>query len=123
VASEPTLRPTTSVSYELMTRQHIVPQLGEVLLRELAPAHIRTWHRTLLDKPKALGSGTLSATTVLYTHRMLRRALQDAPRWELILRNPCDAVIPRAASLEMRVWTTEEVRRLLDPEGASRPAP
>ena len=114
VASEPIRRPTTSVSYERMASQHVIPHLGLVLLRKLAPAHIRTWHRMLLDKPRAWGGGTLSTTTVLYTHRMLRRALQDALRWELIERNPCDAFVPpRAASLEMRAWTAEEVRRSL----------
>lgn len=48
-----------------MAEQHVIPHLGPVPLRELAPAHIRTWHRTMLDKPRAWGCGTLSTTTEL----------------------------------------------------------
>ena len=43
VQSEPTRRPTTSVSYERCVRDHVVPFLGDVVLRELAPDHVRTW--------------------------------------------------------------------------------
>ena len=45
---------------------------------------------------------------------VLRRALQDALRWELIDRNPCDAVIaPRRAEVEMRAWDGDQVRAFL----------
>lgn len=112
--SAPTRRATTSDSYERLVTQHIVPHLGDVLLHELAPADIRAWHATLLRTPKRWGAGVLSPTSVRTTHRVLRRALQDALRWELIDRNPCDAVIaPRRASPEMRAWNTEEARRFL----------
>src|SRR6478735_865788 len=42
-ASEPTRRPTTSVSYERMVAHHVIPHLGELGLRDLAPAHLRVW--------------------------------------------------------------------------------
>ncbi len=114
VQSEPTRRPTTSVSYERCVRDHVVPYLGDVLLRELAPDHVRGWQTALLQKPLRFRKGTLSPTTVRYCHRLLRRALQDALRWELIDRNPCDAVIaPRRADTEMKVWSPEEARQFL----------
>jgi integrase len=114
VQSEPTRRPTTSVSYERCVRDHVVSNLGEVLLRELAPDHVRAWQTALLHKPLRFRDGTLSPTTVRYCHRLLRRALQDALRWELIDRNPCDAVIaPRRADTEMKVWSPEEAKQFL----------
>ena len=72
VQSEPTRRATTSVSYERCVRDHVVPYLGEVLLRELAPDHVRAWHTALLQKPLRFRKGTLSPTTVRYCHRLLR---------------------------------------------------
>jgi integrase len=112
--SAPTRRATTSVLYDRFVRQHIVPHLGEILIRNLAPADIRAWHTVLLRKAKRWGGAPLSPTTVRTTHRILRRALQDALRWELIDRNPCDAVIaPRRAATEMRAWTAAESRRFL----------
>ncbi len=114
VQSEPTRRPTTSVSYERCMRDHVVPYLGDVVLRDLAPDHVRAWQTALLQKPLRFRDGTLSPTTVRYCHRLLRRALQDALRWELIDRNPCDAVIaPRRADTEMKVWSPEEAKQFL----------
>lgn len=114
VQSAPTRRATTSVSYERCVRDHVIPHLGGVVLRQLTPDHVRTWQTTLLQKPLRFREGTLSPTTVRYCHRLLRRALQDALRWELIERNPCDAVIaPRRRDVEMAVWSAEEVRQFL----------
>jgi integrase len=112
--SASTRRPTTSVSYDTLVRQHIAPHLGAITVVALAPADIRTWHATLLRKPKRWGGASLSPTTVRTVHRVLRRALQDALRWELIDRNPCDAVIaPRRAEVEMRVWDADQARAFL----------
>ena len=114
VQSAPTRRATTSDSYERCVRDHLLPHLGEVRLRELTPERIRNWQTLLLQKPRRFRDGPLSPTTVRYCHRLLRRALQDALRWELIDRNPCDAVVaPRAAETEMQVWTPAEVQRFL----------
>ncbi len=114
VASEPTRRPTTSVSYERCVRDHVIPHLGEMRLRELAPEHVRSWLAVLLGTPRRFRDGPLSTTTVRYCHRLLRRALQDALRWELIERNVCDAVVaPRRADTEMCVWSPPDVRRFL----------
>jgi len=112
--SSSTRRPTTSVLYDRLVRQHVAPHLGTITLDALAPADIRSWHATLLRKPKRWGGAPLSPTTVRTTHRVLRRALQDALRWELIDRNPCDAVIaPRRAEVEMRAWDAEQARAFL----------
>jgi integrase len=115
VQSAPTRRPTTSVSYERCVRDHVIPVLGAVVLRDLSADHVRSWQAELLRKPLRFRDGTLSPTTVRYCHRLLRRALQDALRWELIDRNPCDAVIaPRRADTEMQVWSPTEARRFLE---------
>ena len=114
VASEPTRRPTTSVSYERCVRDHVIPHLGRVRLRDLAPEHIRSWQAALLRTPRRFRDGPLSTTTVRYCHRLLRRALQDALRWDLVDRNVCDAVVaPRRADTEMSVWSPPDVRRFL----------
>ena len=114
VSSEPTRRPTTSVSYERCVRDHVIPHLGAVRLRDLAPEHVRSWQAVLLRKPRRFRHGPLSTTTVRYCHRLLRRALQDALRWDLVDRNVCDAVVaPRRADTEMSVWSPPDVRRFL----------
>ena len=75
---------------------------------------MRGWQTALLQKPLRFRDGTLSPTTVRYCHRLLRRAMQDALRWELIDRNPCDAVIaPCRADTEMKIWSREEAKQFL----------
>jgi integrase len=114
VQSSPTRRPTTSCSYERCIRDYVLPHLGDVILTELGPEHVRNWEAELLCTPRRFRDGALSPTTVGYCHRLLRRALQDALRWGIVDRNPCDAVVPpRRAETEMRIWTPAEVQRFL----------
>ena len=59
--------------------------------------------------------GGLSPFTVQKIHHVLHKALAQAVRWDLIARNPADAVkAPRPAPEEMRPLSAEEARRLLD---------
>jgi integrase len=62
-----------------------------------------------LDEP-----GGLSPQTVLHHHRLLHRALEQAVKWQLLVRNPCDAVEPPTpAPVEMRALTGAESIQLL----------
>lgn len=59
----------------------------------------------------------LSARTVRYVHTILRKALSDATRKGLLVRNPSDAATPpsvRAAKApEMAFWTPFQLARFL----------
>lgn len=56
----------------------------------------------------------LSPTTVGLYHGILHRALDQAVRWRLVQRNPCDDVDPpRPAKPEMQTWTAEQTRTFL----------
>lgn len=57
----------------------------------------------------------LSPQTVLHFHRVLREALQQAVRWQLLARNPADAVEPpRPGRRELRTLNEHESARLLE---------
>ena len=86
------------------------------LLSDLRPAHIQAAYGTALAGGRADGrSGGLSARSVLQHHRELREALSHAVRWQLLVRNPAEAVTPpQAQRHEMHVLTREEARRLLE---------
>ena len=63
------------------------------------------------------GSG-LSAQTVLYHHRVLHRALEQAVKWQLIIRNPADAVNPsRPKRQEMHALDETQTVRLVENYG------
>jgi len=100
------VRPRTYENYELCVRR-LLPHLGRLRLRALAPEHIQQALGKLLDCG-------LAARTVRQVHMVLRCSLKQAVLWRLIASNPSDAVKPpRAERKEMRTLSEEEVRRLL----------
>ena len=61
---------------------------------KLRPVQISDGYAKALVSGRRDGKGGLAPTTVLYMHRLLKHALAEAVRWELLSRNPADAVKP-----------------------------
>jgi len=100
------VRPNTYVNYELCVRR-LLPHLGRVRLRALAPEHIQHALGKLLDRG-------LSARTVRQVHMVLRSSLKQAILWRVMASNPSDAVkAPRTERKEMRTLNEDEVKRFL----------
>jgi integrase len=109
--------PATLVRYEGIVANHLLPAIGRIQLSDLRPAHIQRAYAGALSPGgrKDRRAGALSARTVLQHHRVLREALAHAVRWQLIARNPADAVAtPKPARHEMRVLDRREAWSLLD---------
>ena len=104
----PSLRPRTWVRYEQYVRIHVLPHLGGVRLSRLGPDHLQALYATCLDRG-------LSPTSVAHLHRLLHRALGQAAKWGLIVRNVARLVdAPRMRRREMRTLSPSQARRLLD---------
>jgi integrase len=90
-----TIAGKTFERYREIAKRHLVPALGRLMLPRLTPLHIQAYYSHELSAGR-LGPkiGGLSAQTVLHHHRVLREALQQAVRWQLLARNPADAVEP-----------------------------
>ena len=86
--------PKTLERYRQIIDKNIKPALGGCVLSKLKPLHIQSFYSDALDKGRKDGKGGLSAQTVLHFHRLLHRALGQAVRWQLLVRNPADAVEP-----------------------------
>lgn len=104
----PTLRPRTFQSYESIVRVRIVPVLGRLRLTRLTPPEIQSLYTKLgIDRK-------LSARSIQYTHQVLHAALKQAVGWNLLIRNPTDAVrAPRPARKELATLTGGQVAELL----------
>jgi integrase len=112
--------PATLVQYESFVRRHLIPALGNIPLAKLRPQHIQAYYSHALRNGRADGKGGLLATTVLHHHRVLREALQHAVRWQLIARNPADAVEPpRPARHDVPALSQEVAQRLLEAANAT----
>jgi integrase len=105
--SQPNLAPKTHIRYEQLIRIHMVPVVGNIPLTKLRPLHIHEVYKRVREKG-------LSARTALHCHRVLKEALQHALRWQLITRNPAEAVDPPTPErYQVPALHPEEVKRLL----------
>lgn len=72
------LAPTTYEGYSTNIRRHINPYIGNINLQKVQPIHIDNLYGILRRKGRVDGKGGLSGKSVLYVHRNLREALQEA---------------------------------------------
>jgi integrase len=114
--AEARLRPKTLERYDGVVRVHITPAIGHVSLPKLSSLQLARFYAAL--------SKQTGARTVQITHRLLRKALGDAQRWQLIAVNPAAAVdSPTVEPKEPTLWTQEQagafVRAMLDGDGGT----
>ncbi len=117
------LAPSTVSSYRDQVRLHLVPDLGQLPLTKLSAPHLRTW---LSGKQQLAGPAgkPLSSRSIAYQHAVLRAALSDAVRDELVTRNVATLVEPpRGSRKTAAALTPEEVGRLLAAAEGSRLRP
>ncbi len=112
---EPDRKPATAASYRDMVRRHISPELGHVRLDRLSATDVRSFLRTKSMEISARGR-PLSSRSVRYLHAILRSALSQAVRDDLVSRNVCELVTPPRGEQEAfrgRHLEPEEARALL----------
>lgn len=124
------LAQSTLNSYRDNTEKHILPALGAIPLRKLSVSRVRQWEHELIRKPSARARRkaapgekrepvrTLSLRTVAYCHAILRAALNDAIKDELLTRNVAIlAGAPSSDAQEIEPLTRDDVIRLLAATG------
>ena len=110
-----TIRASTYATYETMIRTQIKPRIGNVRLPDLNSFVLNEFYRVLLASGRKDGKGGLSPATVRYAHSVLRKALNDALRANLVPRNVADAARPpRVPGAKIRTWSARELRTFLD---------
>jgi integrase len=77
----------TAQRYRQLVEHQIAPHIGGVLLQRLRPLDVEDWHSTLRNSGRVRGSGGLAVRTIRHAHRVLAKALRDATRNELVVRN------------------------------------
>jgi integrase len=111
------LRPSTWDGYSNKLELHVIPRLGSIPLRRLRVEHIQALYSDLLAEGRADGMGGLDPKSVLEVHVIVRKALADATRRGLVVRNVADtAEAPkrRRPKRQVRSWTAEQLRVFLD---------
>jgi integrase len=104
----------TRERYRSIIGRHLKPALGHHPLAKLKPLHLQSYYTEALKNGRTDGTGALSPASVLKAHHIIHRALRQAVRWQLIARNPADAVEPpRALCTEMRALDSAQTATLL----------
>ncbi|MFC6087488.1 tyrosine-type recombinase/integrase [Sphaerisporangium aureirubrum] len=137
---EPNREPTTYVAYEPLVRLYIVPGLGKKRLDKLTVRDVQTWlnelatlctccdqrkdHKRPASKQRCCSKGQCckgypSRSTIASIRRVLRSALGNAIREELISKNVAAlTTLPSASKTKKKrqhgVWSVDEARRLLE---------
>ncbi|WP_211210872.1 tyrosine-type recombinase/integrase [Sporichthya polymorpha] len=106
-------RPSTLDRYRIAIDSHIKPGLGQIRLDKLRPRDVQLF--------LAARAEVVAPATVVKIHAVLRSALSDAERLDLIARNAAKAArSPSLAKPERRVLTVEEAKRLLTAAASNR---
>ncbi len=104
----PLLRPSTYYTHESIIRNHIKPEIGSIRLSQVSPAILQTLYA------KKLKSG-LSKRTVKYIHTVIYQTLDQALKWDLVVRNVATAVdAPTPDKKPVEPLTQDQIKRLFD---------
>jgi integrase len=99
-------RPTTLRRYRQIVTAHLVPVLGKMRLDKLPPSDVQRLFAARRD--------TVAPATLVKIHAVLRVALADAERLDLVPRNVARAVKgPSLGHEERRSLTVDEARTFL----------
>lgn len=110
------LEPSTFAIYGMLVRAHLIPALGHYPMNRLTPLDIQRFYATLQEAGSNHNSAAkpLSPKSIKNLHAILRKALSQAVRWELLTRNPADAVeLPRRIRPATKALTNGDLQRLM----------
>jgi integrase len=106
ISSEDGISPTTAERYRHLLRLQIDPHIGSIALQKLKPFDLETWHT------KLAASG-LSARTIGHAHSILVKALDEAQKNEMVIRNVAKIqAAPTAESTEAIILSPDQVKAL-----------
>ena len=112
------ISPRSFERYSEIIAKNIKPAIGAVILAKLRPAQISMAYDKALASGRRDGTGGLSPATVVYMHRLIKQALSHAVRWQMLARNPADAVDP--PKLERGAMTTYDITQTAELLGSLR---
>jgi integrase len=106
-------RPATLALYRGLADHYIKPVIGGIRLDRLTPAHIQRLISETRTRPTSRGTPP-SAATQRHVHKLIRNALGDAYRMELVTRNVAVQVKAPPVSHQRRPdLSVEDARRVL----------
>ncbi|MCA5012205.1 MULTISPECIES: tyrosine-type recombinase/integrase [unclassified Enterococcus] len=102
---KPRVKLSTYNGYKSKVQLHILPHIGAILLKELLPTDIDQW---LLQLNKQLSSSSVHAV-----HRVLKNALSQALKQELISKNPTLMIeLPKLEKQRVKAFSKQQQKMI-----------
>ena len=121
---KPNVSPRTYERYQELALKNLAPLLGEIMLTRLQPIQISEAYAKAVEAGNRKGRGGLSPRTVQHMHRVLRQALEQAVKWNMLVRNPCSLLEkkdrPKIEKKPVAVLDAGETMKLLEAARGSR---
>lgn len=115
------LKPNTQTWYRSAVENHIVPNLGDMVLQKVTATKLEAFYTDRESHGRLDGKGGLSQTSVRRFHVTLYRAFDSAKKQGLLEGNPAERVdgkpSAKRADLSEKVWTPEELHLFLESVG------
>jgi integrase len=100
------VKPRTTDFYAEVIGRHIVPRIGKIQVTKLTPLMVQTFVGEVADE--------VSVNTANHCRTTLFTALKQAVRWQVIARNPVDAVEKlKDTKRPMVIWTLPQAASFL----------
>ena len=118
--AKPNIRPLTADYYRRYIDSHIIPELGDIKLKDLTARRIQMLYNDLKDhgrvrKAQKEKNPGLSGTYIRGLHTMLHNCLDRAVKERLILRNPTeDCILPKIQKKEMKILQPDHIGAYLN---------
>ncbi len=105
----------TYKGYKSNIESHIIPDLGQLPLKNAKPYHFRNYFVNKLENGKLDGSGGLSTQTIRHQYNILNNAFKQAVQDHIIDFNPLENVsVPEVEHEESNPFTKTEVTRMFE---------
>lgn len=108
--SKPTISKTTFKGYRTMLNGRVNRYFTEldVTVGEVTPQHLQDFYQTIFDEGH-------TPNTVIHYHAVLRKALQNAVKKDILNTNPADKVDrPKKNVYQAQFYSAEEIMTLFD---------
>jgi integrase len=106
------LTPLSRQGYTVIIDRQIAPVLGAFELQKLKPADVKMWLTAMRTGRRG---GQLAPRTIIHAYRVLRAAIQEALRHDLVSRNVVDCVEPpRPEKREVAILKADEIPAVLE---------
>jgi integrase len=107
--------PRTHERYAQICHKNVAPLLGAIPLARLKPEQISLAYTKALTSGRRNGSGGLSPRTVRQMHAIVKSALAQAVKWELLVRNPAAAVKgPKVGRATIQTYDLAQTAKLIE---------